>query len=137
MAKLNQKADASSSIDWADPGAAVQIVTAATKQEKVITILVNEKYQVLAWNSVLKGKQDVIDLRKVASIFDKAVASAAPAGQQARQAEAVDPVTVMVIVALTGLLGYTIRKNYAIQATASANGWTFTLNLTPSSASAR
>lgn len=138
MPKLNHQVDASSSIDWADKGAAVQIVTAANKQEKVITILVNEKFQVKAWNSVLSAPKDKVDLKKCAVILDKAVASGAPVSQQARQTEAVDPISVMVIVALTGLLTYTIRKNYAIQATfTSATGWTFTLNLTPSSSAAR
>jgi Ni,Fe-hydrogenase I cytochrome b subunit len=135
MPKLNHQVDAPSSIDWADKGAAVQIVTAANKQEKAIKILVNEKFQVKSWSSVLKDKQKV-DLKTVASILDKAVASSAPAQEQ--QTVAVDPISVMVIVALTGLLTYTIKKNYGIQANfTSATGWTFTLNLTPSSSAAR
>lgn len=135
MPQLNHKTDASSSIDWADPAAAIQIATAATKQESSMTILVNEKYQVKAWSSVLKGTQDVVDLTKVASILDRAVASSAAQSQQARQTDATEPTTVMVIVALTGLFAYLIRKNYAINATATGNSWSFTLNLTPSSSS--
>src|SRR5438270_8181578 len=115
MSKLNHK-EATSSIDWADPAAAVQIVTAASKQEKAITILVNEKLQASVWKSVLKGNQDTVDLKKVAEIFDKAVSSSRQSSQATKQAEAADPVTIMVIVALTGLFGYMIRKNYAIQA---------------------
>lgn len=135
MSNINHK-DATSSIDWADPGAAVQIVTAASRKDKNISILVNEKSQVNAWSSVLKGKQDTVDLKKVAEILDKAAVSGGP-GRGAQHAAAVDPVTIMVIVALTGLLTYTIRKNYAIQASLTNSVWTFNLNLTPSSSSAR